>query len=159
MSEEMVTVIVIKPFVFSRPVAAAKAGVTAVLPHEKRFVPNKSKETGAWEPTEMQMPADIYADPWISVGFADGAIESPTVTQQRLQVVADRAAAQAKENDRQNKLAEAALARAQGKTNLTAPPAVDDAQLEKDLNTPINELVRAAGTDVDKAPAPKGKKA
>lgn len=133
-------VTLLKPFVYSKP---ARPG--SRLPTETHFHPRKG-ENQTWLPTEVEIPDEIHADPWVSEDFADGAIESPEVAERRKAAVAAKVAKDAEANERIRKQAEQAMNRARGNAGVRK---VNKEQLEKDLNTPVNELGAARGADID----------
>lgn len=134
-------VIVLKPFVFSHP-----AKENERLTKEVKFVPNKDKN-GKWVPTETELPDNIAEHEWIANSYADGAIERPEVTAARAEVEKKRLEKVQEDNKIQLAKAEQAMNRAGA-----SKKAVDfnDADVQKELNTPINELKGARGKGIDK---------
>jgi hypothetical protein len=87
--------------------------------------------------------AEVLAHPWISEQFADGHIESPQKTRERLEAEAAvaTAAAAVKETNRERLLAEAEAAFA-GVQRAAERAARRGDELRSDLDTPLNQLPR-----------------
>lgn len=135
------TVILIKPFVFSPP-----ASEGARLTKEVKFFPEKDSN-GNWVPTEIELPDDIAAHDWIKDHYADGAIERPEVTAKRAQVSAELLKKKQDDNALQLAKAEQAMVRAGVSRK---PVDTNDADVQRELNTPVNQLKGERGADVDK---------
>lgn len=136
-----VVMTVLKPFVFSKP-AAEKGRV----PTEIKFHPERDPETGRWKPTDLELPDEVAAHPWVALDFADGAIESPAQAAERAKVLAAQKIAADTAAEKINKQSELALARATGKA---AVDAAAGAAVVSDLDTPVNVLAAKSGHDVD----------
>jgi len=144
MTEEKATVtrIILKPFVFSVPPKKGSRIAT-----ELRFTPSKDPQTGKFIPTEIELPKEVADHEWIREQHADGHLERPEVTKQRIDELAKRVKRQEAEDKRILQQAEAALARTQANAGTGAQ---NTEALEKELNTPVNELQAKQGADADK---------
>lgn len=127
---------VLKPFVLS-----IKAQVNQKLPTEIKFKP------GVHEISEE------IANHWYIREYADGCIETPEQAAARIQAAAAEAERVEKENEKSRREAEAAFRRATGASGEKKPLDMSDEKLQKELNTPVNQLQANAGKDID-APAP-----
>lgn len=133
------TVVLLKPFVFSPPAGKSR------IAQEVRFTPNKDAN-GNWVPTDTDLPDEVAGHEWIKDHYADGAIERPEATAKRAEAVAARLKQQQDDNAIQIARAEQAMTRA----GLARKPVdTNDANVQKDLNTPVNELKGNRGADVD----------
>jgi hypothetical protein len=130
------TVIVLRSFVYSmKPQPGAKTAVSFRVP------------AGDFELTD-----EMLANPWIYRDFADGCIESPAQAAERARVAHAAAQKADAEADRSRIRAEQAFARATGGQRYTD---MSQEELNKVLNTPVNELNRQAGDGIDKTVAEK----
>lgn len=122
---------ILRPFVYSsQPSPGHK------LPRERHFKKGH---------IEISDDDPMLADPWITKHFADGAIETPQAARARADAAAQDAERATQEAQRATASAEQALARA-GTSHVSR---VNETQLQKDLNTPTNELRGRSGSDVD----------
>jgi hypothetical protein len=135
------TVILLKPFVFSPPLSEG-----ARLTKEVKFYPDKDTH-GNWIPTETDLPDDVAAHDWIENHYADGAIERPELTAKRSEVAAAALKKQQDDNALQLAKAEQAMTRAGVSRK---PVDMNDAAVQKELNTPVSELKGDRGSDMDK---------
>jgi hypothetical protein len=149
------TVTLLKPFRFSPPLGESR------LTKEVPFTPNKDSN-GNWIPTEIDLPDDIAEHSWIKNDYADGAIERPEQTAKRAEVVAVALKKQQDDNAIQLAKAEQAMARAGASRK---PIDTNDDEVQRQLNTPVNELKGSRGGDIDQpidkdktAPKAKGSK-
>jgi hypothetical protein len=135
-------VIVVRPFVFS-----AQPSPGQRLVSELRIAPVKNAD-GAWLPTEVELPPHVAEHPWIKTDFADGCIERPEMTAERVAREKAKKKAEDEENTKQLALAQQAMKRATGATVAKAT----EEDVARDLNTPVNELRANRGKDIgDKA--------
>lgn len=147
MSETTVEVILLKPFVFSRPPAKGQK-----LSQEFRFTPRidpeaaKSGSPHRWLPTKVEIPQFVADHPWVKEDFADGAIENPKVTQERLAAVEKAAEEERKKNAKIIKQAEDAYRRSTAGAQVAKERGK---ATEDELNTPVNQLGRLQGADID----------
>lgn len=135
-------VILLKPFVFS-----PKAAEGQRLTQEIKFSPEKDPRTGAWAPTKIELPDEVAEHEWVSEQYADGAIERPEVTAARAEAEKKRLEKVQDDNAKQLLKAEQAMHRAGGATKAID---LNSAEVQKDLNTPVNELKGARGKGIDK---------
>jgi hypothetical protein len=135
-----VNYVLLKPFVFSRPAVSGRLSETV------KFVPQKDPDTGAYIPTEIEMEDEIAEHPWIREHFADGCLESPERTQQRLAVAQAKKDKANKDAAKIKKQSEEAFRRATGGAEVKK---TSDQELQKALNTPVNELAAARGKGID----------
>lgn len=118
---------VLKAFVFSLP-GKAREGLTNLLPRERKFVAGYH-----------DVGPEVYEHPHIARDFADGHIESP---QQEAKRLADEQA----ELQKRIEAAAAAQKHAQEVLARMRPPIEIDDDLQKGLNTPVNELQLQQGS-------------
>lgn len=135
-------VTLLRPFVFSTPPVGEQR-----VPREQKFFPNKDAHSGAWLPTEVELPDEVAQHDFIKVHFADGCIERPEVTAARVQ--AEQAARKKKDEDDALQLQKAqdALRRASGAHEVHQ---VNEKDVERQLNTPVNKLRAEQGKGIDK---------
>jgi hypothetical protein len=120
---------VLKPFVFSSlPPNGSK------LPVERHFA------KGVKDIDEA-----MANHPWIRDEYADGHIERPEQARARLRAAAIAAKQAADEAAQVNRLAEEAIARTVAQSGTTA----SNEEIERELNTPANELQRQRGAALD----------
>jgi type II secretory pathway pseudopilin PulG len=98
-------------------------------------------------PTEVEIPDEMAAHPWITRDFADNAIESPARTKARHEKIAAESEKAKAEAARAIREAEDAMRRATGAAQTLAQ---QDAKVVDDLNTPINQLASRSGIDIGK---------
>ncbi len=134
-------VILLKPFVFSPP---AEIGVR--LTKEIKYTPEKDA-TGKWTPTEIELPDEVAAHEWIAESYADGAIERPEVTAARAE--AEKKRLEKVEEDNALQLAKAQQAMNRSKVT-TKTVDMNNEDVQKELNTPVNELKGNRGKSIDK---------
>lgn len=133
-------VILLRPFVFSSPPRGNER-----LTREQKFTPQKDPQTGQWIPTEIELEDHVAGHEWISEHYADGCIERPEVTAKRVEEVEARKKKQAEDNALQLAKAENAMVRAGAVT----PIKINDEEVEKELNTPVNQLKGKRGSGID----------
>jgi hypothetical protein len=141
------TVIVLRPFVFTfAPIHGHQKLAT-----ELKITPERDPLTKEWKPTERELSDDILAHPWISEHFADGCIERPEKTKERMEAAQAKKDAEIKASAKIVADAEAALARASRGTQIKQGR---EADVQRDLNTPINQLRSRQGDDIDQPIGP-----
>lgn len=139
-----IEVIVLRPFVFTFPPKSKAQKLVTEYP----VTPRQDPTTKVWIPTTIELPDEIAAHPWIAEQFADGRIERPEHTAARLKAANDIKAKEAEEHKRILAQAEAALARTAA---VTARVAASDEEVNKELDTPLDQLQRQqGGADLDK---------
>lgn len=129
---------VLKQFDFNVPVKQVRNdGVDLITSNSRRFL----KGTHLLDP---QVPEDaaVLAHPWVHQYFADGHIENPNVTCERLE--RESAAAKAEDERRAQLQAEAdqILDRS---TVAAASQAISSEDMQAELNTPLNQLRQRSG--------------
>lgn len=141
-------VILLKPFVFS-----PKAAENQRLTKEIKFSPEKDSRTGAWVPTKIELPDEVAEHEWIAESYADGAIERPEVTAARVEAEHKRLEKIKDDNAVQLAKAEQAMNRAGAGRKVVD---MNDDDVKKELNTPVNVLKgnRGKGIDSKKDAAP-----
>lgn len=137
-------VIVLRPFVFTYPAKDKRQKLATEL----KITPDRDPITKDWAPTERELSDEIADHPWIREHHADGCIEHPEKTKARMDEVAEKRAAETKAAAKIIADAEAALARA-GRGAAAVKPILEG-DLERELDTPVNELQAARGSDIDK---------
>lgn len=137
-------VILLRPFVFSSPAI----GEHAKLSREQKFLPQKNSQTGEWIPTEVELPDEVAEHPFIHKEFADGCIERPEVTAARIKAVQAKLDVEKVISDRELQKAEDALKRASGSH---AVHKVNEDDVTRQLNTPVNQLGAQRGKSIDEA--------
>jgi hypothetical protein len=135
-------IMVVKPFVYTLPPKHKREKLAT----EVKIVPNKDPVTKEWAPTELEIDDEMASHPWIKDDFADGCIERPEVTKARIDALDEKHKKEVQEAQVVIKQAEAALARAGSRTKTDAEHKSD---LERDLNTPVNQLRSDRGSDID----------
>ena len=121
----MQTINVLRPFVFSRMIGESKRA------QEIKFTPGLH-----------EVDDDVAAHPYISKLFADGRIESPAETKERL----EKAAAIKSESDAKAAVQADRAAKAYARIVAVASDGKESAQeVERALNTPVGQLKRDAG--------------
>jgi hypothetical protein len=130
---------VLKPFVLSLP-----AGPGSKLAIEHKFVPQKD-DSGRWLPTEMDFDPKLAAHPFIRDQHADGCIESAAAKAARLKAKAKALKKRKEIDDKAMQQANEAMRRATGGAEVRA---TNEADVERDLNTPVNELQNRQGADI-----------
>jgi hypothetical protein len=135
-------IMVVKPFVYTLPPRHKREKLAT----EVKFTPTRDPVTKDWAPTEIEIDDEMANHDWIKRDFADGCIERPEVTKARIAALEEKHKKDVEEAQVVIKQAEAALARAGSRTKTDAEHKSD---LERDLNTPINQLKSDRGTDID----------
>lgn len=135
-------VTLLRPFVFSTPAVGEQR-----VPREQKFTPHKDPHSGAWIPTEIELPDEVAKHDFIKVHFADGCIERPDVTAARVE--AEQKARKKRDEDdaRELQKAQDALRRASGAHEVHQ---VNEKDVERQLNTPVNKLGAEQGQGIDK---------
>lgn len=135
-------VTLLRPFVFSTPAVGEQR-----VPREQKFFPHKDAHSGAWIPTEVELPDEVAKHDFIKVHFADGCIERPEVTAARVE--AEQKARKKREDDDALQLQKAqdALRRASGAHEVHQ---VNEDDVARQLNTPVNQLGAQQGRGIDK---------
>jgi hypothetical protein len=147
MSESAVEVILLKPFVFSQPPAKGQK-----IPTEFKFMPRidpEAAKTGSphrWLPTTIEIPKFIADHPWVKEDYADGAIEPPAVTRKRIAAAEEAAKEERKKNAKIIQQSEEAYRRTTVGAEVVAKRG---AKVEDEFNTPVNQLGRLQGADID----------
>lgn len=136
--------ILLKPFTFSRPPFEG-----AKLPTETKFTPDRDGQ-GRFIPTEIELPDDVANHPWIQKSNADGCLESEEQTEARIKAEQTAQAKLSAENALALANANAAMARARGAQEKVVE--VNEAALQKELNTPVSQLQSAQGVDIGAGP-------
>jgi hypothetical protein len=119
------------------------------MPTEVQYTPQR-RGTHGWNPTEVELPDDVATHPWVADDFADGAIESPAQAAARVTALVAEKDRNAEDAARINAQAEQAMRRATGNAVVRKASSSD---MEKELNTPVNELGAQQGKDIDSPPA------
>jgi hypothetical protein len=135
-------IMVVKPFVYTLPARHKREKLATSVP----FTPNRDPVTKEWAPTEIEIDDEMASHEWIKRDFADGCIERPEVTQARIDALEEKRKKELDEAQVVIKQAEAALARAGSRTKTDGEHKAD---LDRDLNTPINQLRGDRGSDID----------
>ncbi len=136
------TVVVLRPFVFTFPPKEKRQKLATEL----KITPDKDPVTKDWVPTPRELPDEVVTHPWIQEHYADGCIERPEKTQERMNAIESKQADDRKAAARIIAEAEAALARAGRSTEIKQGR---EADVDRDLNTPVNELQAKQGQDID----------
>lgn len=136
------TVTLLRPFTFSYP---SNGGEHHRLTREKKFTPERNKE-GEWIPTEVNIPDEIAAHPFIAEQYADGCIERPDVTAARVKTLKEKQAKEDALAAQELKKAEDALKRASGAHKVHQ---ANESEVAKQLDTPVNQLGAQQGKGID----------
>lgn len=137
------TVTLLRPFVFSSP----PKDEHHKLPREQWFKPQKDAATGDWVPTPVELPDDVANHPFIAEHYADGCIERPEITAERVAALQAKRQQEDEVNARELRKAEEALKRASGTHEVHK--AIDE-DVERQLNTPVNQLNAQQGQGIGK---------
>lgn len=135
-------VTLLRPFVFSSPAIGEQR-----VPRERKFTPQKDPHSGEWMPTEIDLPDEVANHEFIKIHHADGCIERPEVSVERVKAEQEKRKKKDEDDARELKKAEDAVKRASG---AHAVHQANEDNVDKELNTPVNKLGAEQGKDIDR---------